>query len=76
MTIPILEFDFTKYEIHQYEGPIAFGKTCVLRDILNTQNSHVNLEIVSYLYTELMIFRSRFSDNVRVLYRRGSINAE
>jgi len=74
--IPILEFDFTKYEIHQYEAAIAFGKTCVLRDILNEKKDdhHVNLDIVSYLFTELMTFRSRYSDNVKVLFRRGSIN--
>lgn len=46
--IPILEFDFEKYEVHQYEGPIAFAKSCVLKEILDRE--HINEDIVTFLF--------------------------
>lgn len=58
--------------MHQYEGPIAFAKCCVLKDLLD--RDHVNEDIVSFLFTSLMNFRSSHGNDLKVLYRRGALN--
>ena len=74
-TIPVLEFVLNQYEVHDYEGPTAFALTFVLRDLLLEEREYTgkDRDLVSFLFGELMTFRSRQGNNLKVLWRRSSI---
>ena len=58
--IPLLEFDLKQYEVHEYEGPSAFGRVFILKEILNETKEFTEpiIKIISFLFNDLMRFRS------------------
>ena len=44
----------------------------MLKDILDRE--HINEDIVTFLFNQLMTFRSAHSNDLKVLYRRGALN--
>ena len=58
--------------MHEYEGPSAFGRVFVLKEILyeTKEFTEPHIKLVSFLFNDLMRFRSLQSNNLKMLRGR------